>query len=236
MSVCPNKACGLQKDYAVVVRQINSVVSSYMQMKETIMQFMILLLLTFSTYQILAGDTTLIINNKTRYSTLANKYYHSVYYDTLLKVYNKKNGEFLNPGDTAIIPDLDSLLFQCRFSTFFKNEIDLIYKASSYQTTMYTYESDVKRIGIDSISKNAKKGAAIIQKAIRGIKMKCDSLNFAYPKSVISQLNSAAVEMSSYPQYLNSSGIYASKNIYVQNLHLNLWKMYAALWCLNGFK
>jgi hypothetical protein len=183
-----------------------------------------------------ADNKTLGIHHKTRFSALATKYYSDTYYDALIKVYNNKNGEFLYPGDSVIIPDLDSLLLKSVFSEIFKEEMKLLYKASSLQTSIYTYEYYFKRMGIDSLSKNGKKGARLIYKAIKDIKSKCDSLNYSYPKKALSQLNSSADEMLQYDNYLHGGDIYATKNIYAQNQHMRLWKLYVALWILNGFK
>jgi hypothetical protein len=196
----------------------------------------IFLLLISTVFIVNADNKTLDIHHKTRFSTLATNYYSDTYYDALIKVYNNKIGEFLYPGDSVIIPDIDSLLITSVFSEIFKEEMKLLYKASSLQTSMYTYEYDLKRMGIDSLSKNGIKGARLIYKAVKGIKSKCDSLHYPYPTKALSQLNSSADEMLQYENYLHGGDIYATKNIYVQNQHMRLWKLYAALWILNGFK
>lgn len=101
---------------------------------------------------------------------------------------------------------------------------------------MYTYQHEVENVGLESLSKKGKTGAALIEVAINRIKKKCDSLNFVCPKPVISQLHSAAGGLGTYSTYLHHMGNYATKNIYSQNLHMELWKMYSAIWCLRGFR
>jgi len=194
---------------------------------------LIVLAAIFANFEIIhAKDTTIILKKRTRFSTLAGRYYGSVYFDTLVKAYNNRYGDYLNPCDTAIIPDFDSLFIKSKFAEIFSQEVKLVNKAATYQTTMYMYNIDMQKMGIDSISKNGKKGAFLINKAIGGIKAKCDSLKLPLPIKVISQLNSAAGDMSQYNHYLQGSDIFASKNIYMGNLHMTLWRMYAILWSM----